>query len=128
MVFVDGSSEARPAGAALELRAGLAQRQTAQAAGEHALAFLGEEDAAERFLVAVVEYDTALFVVEAVDQLPELRVGGPREIVAGLRRRLSSAIRKTHQNDGVALTVVRSRPWQRWSGGWRRSVQPNARN
>ena len=55
VIFIERRGEAGPAGAALELRAGLEQGQPAQAAGEHALALLGEEDAAKRFFVAVMK-------------------------------------------------------------------------
>src|SRR5262249_58362059 len=67
VIFIERRGEAGPAAAALELRAGLEQGQPAQAAGEHALALLGEEDAAKRFFVAVMEHDAALFIAEAID-------------------------------------------------------------
>ncbi len=80
VIFIERRGEAGPAGAALELRAGLEQGQPAQAAGEHALALLGEEDAAKRFFVAVMKHDAALFIAEAVDQFSELCLTGRRQI------------------------------------------------
>jgi hypothetical protein len=80
VIFIERRGEAGPAGAALELRAGLEQGQPAQAAGEHALALLGEEDAAKRFLVAVMKNDAALFIAEAVDQFSELCLTGRPQI------------------------------------------------
>ena len=65
MAFGEGRGEARPAGAAFELGAALEQGQPAQAAAVEALALLGEEDAAERRFLAMIEQQMALVVGEA---------------------------------------------------------------
>src|SRR5262249_42466518 len=80
VILIERSGEAGPAGAALELRAGLEQGQPAQAAGEHALALLGEEDAANRFFVPVMKHDAAFLIAEAVDQSSNLCLTGRRQI------------------------------------------------
>src|SRR5215469_8493642 len=80
VILIERRGEARPAGAALELRAGLEQGQPAEAAGEHAFTLLGEEDAAKRLFVAVMKHDAALFAAEAVDKFSELYLTGGRQI------------------------------------------------
>jgi len=85
MILIERGSEARPAGAALELRAGLEQGQPAKAAGEHALALLGEEDATKRRLVTVMKHDAALFTAEAIDQFSELCLAKRRQVKLGRR-------------------------------------------
>src|SRR5512145_933129 len=55
VIFRKRSREARPARAALELRAAPEQRQPAQAAGIHPRSLLFEEDAAERSFGSVLE-------------------------------------------------------------------------
>src|SRR5690606_18099139 len=72
--------EARPAGAALELRAAVEQRQAAQPAGVGACALLGQEHPAERRLGAVLEQHVAFLLPEAGGEQSELLLGRRGEV------------------------------------------------
>ena len=74
MALGERLGEARPAGSALELGAAMEQGQPAQPAGKHALAFLVEEQAAERRLRPMLEQDVLLFRARA----PPLEPGTAR--------------------------------------------------
>src|SRR6185295_10235724 len=113
VIFRKRSREARPARAALELRAAPEQRQTAQAAGIHPRSLLFEEDAAERGFGSVLEQHVALLFAEFGNQLPKLIVAGRGQVelncghivhfkslrVSPAYVRLISVARSLHQHD-----------------------------
>src|SRR5262245_18174789 len=80
MAFRERAGEARPAGAAFKLGAGLEQRQSAQTAGVDAFPLLLQEQAAKGCLGAVLEQHLPLFVAEICSQGPQLVFGGWRQV------------------------------------------------
>ena len=80
MILSDRRGEARPAGATFKFGAAFEQRQSAQAAGIQPLSLLVEENAAERRFLAMFEQQMSLFLAELRNQLPQLVLGGRRQI------------------------------------------------
>ena len=83
VVGIERLEEARPAGARLELRVRLEQRQTAQPARVDAGLLVVEEQAAERALGALVQDDVALFGGEVGGERGDAVVGESGEVVSG---------------------------------------------
>ena len=112
MILTDRRGEARPAGAAFELCAGLEQRQSAEAAGIQPLAFLMEEDAAERGLFAVFEQQAPLLLTEVCRKLPHLVLCGRCQIKShfDVRHRLTPRRPITGPSHRLAAKSGRGRP------------------
>src|ERR1700741_4669480 len=73
--FIEGTEEARPAGARVEFCARSKQWQSAEAARIDTVAVIVEEHATEGGLGAVLEKHTPLIAIEARDDLRALRLG-----------------------------------------------------
>src|SRR5690349_20027417 len=82
MLFSERPREAWPAGAALELRAAVKERKSAQPASEGAGALLIEERSAEGRFRPVLKQYVALLLGQLGRQLLKLIIGGGRQIEA----------------------------------------------
>jgi hypothetical protein len=83
MPFGERLSEARPAGATLELGASMEQWQSAQPAGEDSGALFLEENATEGRLRAVIKEHMTLLIIKVRDERIELLLGRGGEVEDG---------------------------------------------